>query len=824
MTIRTKGKTFDAATVKAAAAGRWLEILPAAGVPAVLLDGKGHPCPKCGGDDRFAAFKDVAERGAVHCRNCLGKGGGDGLATVAWVRGIDFPAAVRFVAEFLGLQPEGNGKPRIVATYDFPDENGRLLYQVARREPGQAGRPKDFLQRRPKPGGGWIWNMQGIVPVPYRLPELLLADASRPVVIVEGEKDADALAALGIVATTNHGGADNWTATHAKHLAGRRVVIVPDADESGERHAQTIAASLQGIAASVRLVRLPTGKDASEWLAAGGTPEALAQLIDAAPEWAPSAGPVIGSAAPAQWPELERLDDDELPRFPAAVLPEILAAWVTAEAYATQTPADLSGLLALATVAAGIASHIEVQPNPANPRWLEPVNLFAAVLLGPGNRKTAVFGDATRPLQDAEKALQDEARPAVARELSERRRAQKRLERCEKLAAEKNDKTAAAEAGELAEKLALWPEPTLPVLIVDDCTPERLAELLAINGGRLASLSPEGGVFDLMAGKYSRNGSADFNIYLQAHAGDPLRSDRVSRRAVRCDRPALTCSYAVQPQVIAALMGNPVFRGRGLLARFLYARPSELLGGRIINPDPVPDSLAEAYADLVWRLATDPPNGTLTLSPDAAQEFHDWQASIEAMLAEGGELEAIRDWGGKLAGETARLAAILHCVQHCRHAVSSSIDAATVRAAIEIGRYLIPHAQAVLCDLAGDGPLDDARYILRWILRHARQDFTKRDVHQHGKRRFPTANDIDPALKELSRRGYVRATHQELTGPGRPPSPAYEVNPAVFDSGNTGNRPQNSQNATSEADNGNSGNTGSAFEQTETTRRVQVSI
>ena len=290
MTTRAKGRAPNAATVKQAAAGRWLEILPAAGIPAELLDGKGHPCPRCGGDDRFAAFKDVAERGAVHCRTCFDKGGGDGLATVAWIRAIDFPAAVRFVAEFLGLQPEGNGKPRIVATYDYTDENGRLLFQVVRKEPGKNGRAKDFLQRRPKPGGGWIWNVQGIEPVPYRLPDLLAADASQPVVIVEGEKDADALAAVGVIATTNHGGAGKWTAAHAKYLAGRRAVIVPDADEPGEKHAHGVAASLQGIAASVRLIRLPTGKDASEWLAAGGTPENLTELIDSAPEWIPKVG------------------------------------------------------------------------------------------------------------------------------------------------------------------------------------------------------------------------------------------------------------------------------------------------------------------------------------------------------------------------------------------------------------------------------------------------------------------------------------------------------------------------------------------------------
>jgi len=98
---------YDTGTIKAAAAGRWLDILTAAGVGAELLDGKGHPCPRCGGTDRFSAFRDVAERGAVICRKCLDKGGGDGLATVAWIRGCSLPEAVRFVADHVGIQPGG---------------------------------------------------------------------------------------------------------------------------------------------------------------------------------------------------------------------------------------------------------------------------------------------------------------------------------------------------------------------------------------------------------------------------------------------------------------------------------------------------------------------------------------------------------------------------------------------------------------------------------------------------------------------------------------------------------------------------------------------
>jgi len=181
-----------------------------------------------------------------------------------------------------------NGKREPEAVYPYHADDGRLLFQVCRFA------PKRFRQRRPKDGGGWEWSVKGVPPVPYRLPELLSADPREPVFIVEGEKDADRLAALGMVVTTNAGGAGKWRPEFAESLRGRRVVALPDNDEPGREHAQAVAASLQGAAASVRIVELPglpEKGDVSNWLDAGGTPERLRELAAAAPEWqAPAAG------------------------------------------------------------------------------------------------------------------------------------------------------------------------------------------------------------------------------------------------------------------------------------------------------------------------------------------------------------------------------------------------------------------------------------------------------------------------------------------------------------------------------------------------------
>ncbi|HMM43749.1 MAG TPA: toprim domain-containing protein, partial [Thermomicrobiales bacterium] len=97
-------------------------------------------------------------------------------------------------------------------------------------------------------------SLDGTRRVLYRLPEIVAADPGQRVVVVEGEKDADALAALGIVATTCAQGAGAWRDEYSASLAGRHVAIVPDNDDAGRRHAEQVARSLAGVAASVRVV------------------------------------------------------------------------------------------------------------------------------------------------------------------------------------------------------------------------------------------------------------------------------------------------------------------------------------------------------------------------------------------------------------------------------------------------------------------------------------------------------------------------------------------------------------------------------------------
>jgi len=169
------------------------------------------------------------------------------------------------------------GERIIIATYDYRDETGKLLYQVVRYA------PKDFRQRRPDDKGDWIYNLEGVRRVLYRLPELVSAPKQCRIAITEGEKDCDRLRDLGFEATTCPMGAGKWLPEYNQHFAGRVVDIYPDNDESGRKHALQVAESLYGTALEIRIVGLPglpPKGDVSDWLNNGGTKAELIRLTD----------------------------------------------------------------------------------------------------------------------------------------------------------------------------------------------------------------------------------------------------------------------------------------------------------------------------------------------------------------------------------------------------------------------------------------------------------------------------------------------------------------------------------------------------------------
>lgn len=199
----------------------------------------------------------------------------------------------------LGLTAKPQDIPRTIdKTYDYRDESGNVLFQNVRYK------PKNFRFRQSRNGrDGWINNLKGVRLVLYRLPELIKSNNDDFIFIVEGEKDADRLASFGLITTTCPMGACKWRTQYNEYFKGRKVVILPDNDEPGQRHARQVASSLYGIAAEIKIVNLsglPDKGDISDWLNsdAANSVEKLLEIIKTTETYIPSVNSIQTSQKP----------------------------------------------------------------------------------------------------------------------------------------------------------------------------------------------------------------------------------------------------------------------------------------------------------------------------------------------------------------------------------------------------------------------------------------------------------------------------------------------------------------------------------------------
>ncbi len=495
------------------------------------------------------------------------------------------------------------------------------------------------------------------------------------------------------------------------------------------------------------------------------------------------------------WPPPVPFYQAELPSFPTQTLPKWQRDFVEAEAEATQTPPDLAAMQTLCVVAAAIQRKVVVRVREG---WTEPVNLFTVVVQESGTRKSRVTKDTTAPVEDWEEREGSYIEPAIHEASNAYRIKETRLQRLQRQAAQadevRDQRRLADEALDLAWELAELEIPVPPRIIADDTTPEKLQTLIRDHEGRMAVVSPEGDVFDIMSGRYSTTGESNFGVYLKGHAGDTLRVDRVGRPPEYVRNPALTVSLAIQPEVLRGLHSKSGFRGRGLLARFLYSLPPSLVGKRKIDAPPVPRTIRTTYETYVDELLSLPwTTGSegekiaheLHFSDGARVRFLEFMKRLEPALARTGELGTIADWGGKLAGTVARIAGLLHVGNQVMASMrwEAPIGQEVVERAIIIGeKYLIPHAKAAFGEMGADPSVDDARYILEIISEKILEGFKKQDMWQLTKGRFKKVEGLNEGLRLLVEHGYLRENVPE-TEPGRrgrKPAPTYDVNPLLW--------------------------------------------
>lgn len=476
--------------------------------------------------------------------------------------------------------------------------------------------------------------------------------------------------------------------------------------------------------------------------------------------------------------EWERPDpisaEQDPPPFPTNIFPAWIRDQVEQVAEELQVAEDLPATLALGALSIVAAGRTNVRIRGP---WVEPTNLYLVVALPPGAGKSPAFKRMIEaPLGTWERELDESG--VKDRELAKylRKAAEKSLDKAVNGGTEEEIRNAYVELSSHEEK------PT-PKLFVDDATVEKLVVVMKEQGGRVALVSTEGGVFGMMTGRYSDVGFLD--PYLQAWSGDTIRVDRLNRDDVVVRNPSLSIAVTVQPTVIAELAKKPELRGRGLTARFMFSYPPDNVGtrnvGRDSTFDPDVDELFAAKVVGLGKILDDYADNPieLRLDPEAAALFTRWREGHESELGAFRRLEHMREWIVKAQSSVVRLSALLHLADG--NGLREPISFSTMARALTVGDYWEAHARRVHDLFDADEELVNARRLLDLI--HAKVEpggsFTVSESTQWSRSGpFRTVDGVLAPLSLLVEKGWIRADFDGpiVTGRGKA-SPPFTVNP-----------------------------------------------
>lgn len=619
------------------------------------------------------------------------------------------------------------------------------------------------------------------------------------VFLPEGEKDVDTLTSLNLTAACSPDGAGpgKWREHFTGWLRGKMVYIIQDNDEAGRAFAQEEAAAISEVAQSVKVLdlceiwpELPEHGDVSDLIRHMEKDQnqayvSLMKLANDAPEWKPGSfegfegntdfrnrGSVgfVGFVSDSDFCEFCGPDLSKNPAFPVDSLPDVLRDYSKAEAESLQVSLDMPAVAAL--TAAAICAQKKFLANP-KPGWVEPVNLYTAIIALPSERKSPVLSVVMEPIHAFVKEENERRRPAVEEGRLKKDILQRRIDSMIRTATSgKRANTDSPSTIEDIKDLRYKIERIVKnitnylSLIADDTTVEALISKMSENGEKMALVSSEGGIFNTLAGLYS-GGMTNMDIILKAFSGDFVQVDRKGRTPETMSHPALTILLMVQPSVLEEVMKNREFAGRGLNARFAYSIPVSRVGRRKYDTQVIPYHVKEAYRSLIYRLLSIPEAAEpriISFSIEAQAELRALHYELEPRLI--GDLEPMGDWAGKHLGRVVRIAALIHICIHAEKAAEVPLSGDTVRRARAIGDYFVEHARTAyqLAGLSDDQDTRDAKYILKRLDSTGATEISKRDLHRLCQDRggLETAEDMEPGLGVLVKRGYIKIEKSSL--------------------------------------------------------------
>ena len=734
----------------------------------------------CAHGERDASAAINLGSGWVHCNSCGFSGWSDQYATEY---GLSPPPEKPRDGKSTRKKPRG--KMVVQAEYVYRDAANNDAFKVIRK--GDEHKEKTFLQMH-WDGSKWVWGMKGVERLLYRLPELLAADPSEPVLFVEGEKDVHQAERLRFVATTTPQGAESpeevkdWSP-----LSGRTVVIVPDNDQKGRKYALKVAEFLEGVAASVKVLRLPGLRDKgdlSDWVAAGGDRAQLVELFRTKVEEVHDFRQFTKlQEAVEDWEPFSSLDDEiKAPPWIRGCLPAELEEFTDAIAEHTQTPPGMSKAFILACLACAAHGSYEIDIEGRT----ENLALYVAVGADTGERKSAVYSYLYEPFLEHKRTSIRETRLKVVDNESDRKLLEKRAAKLfEKAMSGKPEDVAAYKAVE-REKAEI------PVLVpVDvttgDITPEALVKKVYQQGGAVGILGPEAGPIQGARDKYKGD---QFNeIYVKFFSGE---SEDVNRKSEGADcfvpRSSLVIAAMIQPFVLFEILRDRELGGRGYPGRFLYSIPESRVGKRVKGA-PVPGHLKGRYRELIFRLLPTPGarvsgefvDRTRLYLTGKGLELYDYflYQDIEPKLGQYGELQDLRAWANRLATLMLKIGTLWHIADAAlqKREVPEVIDHRWIaRAIVWAKMFALPMALKAY-GYSKESPVGDmAARVLQGVIEYGKPSW---NWSTFAKKMFRGADkdELRAALDHLVECNYLRVERVKTGGRS---AVRYEVNPLVL--------------------------------------------
>ena len=475
----------------------------------------------------------------------------------------------------------------------------------------------------------------------------------------------------------------------------------------------------------------------------------------------PSTIPTVTDPHRDDWGEPDALVADvELPPFPFHCLPGWIQDQALTVAEDLQVDIALTACLAIGACSAATLAHLNVTLEQQN--WTQPANTYICIVMDPSAGKSPAKAAMFKAVEEIETVRMTMARSAVMRQDSLQKVLDKKMKGVQDRLAKSSGAdydAATADLHDLIDEMASLEDAPNGRMLIDDCTPEALAIAMKEAGGAIAQVSAEGGLFNTLAGHYS-DGNANLDLYLEAWGGSRFQQDRVTRDPIVIPRANLTVTVTLQPSVMDDIGANQAMVTRGFEARFLITRPPNNVGYRDrrktsrANPT-ITRTYSSHLRDMADRSKHRPIH--LTVGPEAAARFADWDQAHEDELRAGGRYEYLSMEIGKLRANILRIAALLH-VAHAYDKDTDIIGDGVMADAIAIGDYFLQHRVGLHARWGTDDVALQAQAILEWAVRNGRTGFTRRELKHGLRRRFPTNDSTVEPLRRLIECGWLRAT------------------------------------------------------------------